>query len=197
MADAGDGKQQISRRRFLRRTLLGGVALAFGGVVLRHVTGYRLEPDAAARLRVLSPKELLVLAAVCRRILAPDEAGAPSSDELGVPYTLDAYLVGLDRELVSDLRALLHVVEHSPVMWTLRPSRFTRLDGAAQDAVLDDWATSRLEFRRQGFMALKSLAMLGYYGDARTFAVLGYTGPLLEQNAPRPSPSPSAQGRAK
>jgi hypothetical protein len=32
---------------------------------------------------------------------------------------------------------------------------------------------------RAGFQAMKSLVMMGYYRDARTFSILGYGGPFL------------------
>lgn len=167
---------RISRRQFLRRTLLGGLLLGAGAVVGRHLSGYHLDPALASRLRVLSPKEYLVLMAVCRRILAPDEAGAPTPDEVGVGLNVDRYLGELDPSLVTQLRALLHLVEHGSSL----SGRFTRLGPEAQDAVLAAWESSRLDVRRQGFQALKTLAVLGYYDDPRTFALLGYPGPLLQ-----------------
>jgi hypothetical protein len=166
--------EPISRRRFLRRTLLGAALLAVGGTALRHLSGYRLDERLARRLRVLSPKEAIVLGAACRRLLAADEAGAPSPDALGVVEAIDGYLAGLPPALAGDVRALIQLLEHSPFLFDLRASRFTHLDDAGQDAVLAAWAGSRLELRRQGFAALKSLAALGYYGDARTFAILDY-----------------------
>jgi hypothetical protein len=150
-------------------------------VVARHATGYALDETVRARLRVLTPKEYLVLGALCRRLLAADEGGAPSPDEVGTALAIDAYLERLDPSLVGDLRSLLHVVEHGAFLSALRPSRFTRLGPAHQDAVLAAWESSRLDFRRQGFQALKALAMIGYYDDARTWPILGYPGPLLEQ----------------
>jgi hypothetical protein len=165
----------LSRRRFLGRTLVGGALLAAGGAIgSRHVGGYVLDGAIAARLRVLSPKEYLVLAAACRRQLAPDERGAPSPDEIGAPLVIDGYLAGLPADLVSDVRALLHLLEHWGV-WT----RFTRMGAATQDEVLAGWESSRLDVRRRGFRALKSLALLGYYDDPRTFAILDYSGPML------------------
>lgn len=169
----------IGRRSFLRRTLGGAALLLLGGTALRHLGGYQLDDETASRLRVLSPKEALVLGAVARRVLAPDPQGAPSPDEIGVVAAVDEYLRGLPAAAVSDVRALLQLVEHSPFLFTLRASRFTRLDAAGQDAVLADWEASRVEVRRRGFVALKTLCVLGFYGDPRTFSVLGYPGPAL------------------
>ena len=169
----------IGRRTFLRRTIAGAALLTLGGTALRHLSGYRLDETMARRLRVLSAKEAIVLAAVARRVLAPDGPGAPSPEEIGVVPAVDEYLRSMPDEAVSDVRALLQLVEHSPFLFTLRPSRFTRLDAPAQDAVLADWESSRLDVRRRGFSALKTLCVLGYYGDPRTFSILGYPGPTL------------------
>jgi hypothetical protein len=173
------GSERITRRRFLRRTLLGAALLTVGGTTLRHLSGYSLDAATAGKLRALSPKEYLVLAAVCRRILAPDEKGAISCDEVGTALAVDAYLAAMPDYITSDVRALLHLLEHTPFLWSGRPSRFTHLDAAAQDAVLAGWESSRLDVRRRGFVALKSLAMIGYYGDPRAYAVLDYTGPMI------------------
>ena len=170
--------QPISRRRFLRRTIAGAALIAVGGTLARNLSGYPAA-DAPAGLRALSAKEAIVLGAIARRMVAPDERGAPSTDEMDAVRAADEYVAGLPEDLSSDLKALLHLVEHAPIVLSLRPSRFTRLDAAAQDAVLDGWATSRLAVRRQGFTALKSLVMLAYYGDPRSFSIPGWPGPLL------------------
>jgi hypothetical protein len=177
--DPPNGPPSRSRRRFLKRTLLGGALLAVGGTALRHLTGYTLDEATARRLTLLSPKEYLILSAICRRLLAPDERGAPSPDELEVALTIDRYLAGLPPELASDVRSLLHLLEHTPLFFHLLPSRFTHLAPERQDAVLAGWETSLITLKRQGFQALKSLAMIGYYGDPRSFAVLDFTGPML------------------
>ncbi len=168
----------INRRRFLRRTIAGAALLAVGATVGKHLTGYALDGAIAARLRTLSPKEYLILAAACRRLLAADEPGAPSPDEVGAALVIDGYLAGLPDEIVSDVKALLHLIEHTPFLFHGKPSRFTRLDAGGQDAVLRGYAESRLDVKRRGFQALKSLAVLGYWGDPRTFALIGYPGPM-------------------
>jgi hypothetical protein len=168
----------ISRRRFLRTSLLGGALLGVAAVVGRNVSGYRLDPEIAARLRALTPKEYLVLMAAARRILAPDGADAPPVDDR-VGLFVDGYLAGLDADLRGDVRALLSLVEHGSGPFRLRVSRFTHMRAAEQDAALADWQASRLAVRRRGFQALRTLAFLGYYRDDRTWALLGYAGPLL------------------
>jgi hypothetical protein len=129
--------------------------------------------------RALSAKELVVFSAAARRILAPDGPGAPSPDELEVALFVDGYLAQLDEPLRADVRALLHLFEHTASVTT----RFTQLSATAQDRVLAGWQASRLAVRRQGLQALRTLAFLGYYRDARTWPMLGYTGPMLPKKS--------------
>ena len=174
--------ERISRRRFLRRTIAGAALLAAGGTLARNVTGYHLDEEDARSLQLLSPKEAIVLSAIFSRMLAPAPEAATVPD-LPDPFSCvrfaDGYLARLPPHLSSDVRALIQLVEHSPFLFSLSPSRFTRLSPTHQDAILDGWATSRLTVRRQGFVALKSLAMMAFYGDPRTFAIPGFPGPML------------------
>jgi hypothetical protein len=157
-----------SRRRFLRTSLLAVAALGVAGVVGRHVGGYPLDENLRRRLKVLSPKEYLILAAVARRVLV----GGPSPDELEVALHADAYLDHVPEALTADVRALLQLFEHAHL------TRFTRMAAEAQDEVLRAWQQSALSLKRQGFQALRTLCFMGYYRDARTWPMLGYTGPM-------------------
>jgi hypothetical protein len=174
----------ISRRRFLRNTLLGGALLGTAAVVGRHLSGYHLDEETAKRLRALSPKEYLVLQAIVRRLVAPDAADAPSPDALGAALFVDGYLTKLDEGTRSDVRALLHLFEHGSGPFRFGLTRFTHMSPDEQDATLTDWETSRLTVRRRGFQALKTLAMLGYWRADATWPLIGYTGPMLPTRAP-------------
>jgi hypothetical protein len=173
----------ISRRTFLRAGLIGGALLGSAAIVGRQLSGYTVDPSVATRLRVLSPKELFVMQAVARRLVAPDEAGAsaglPSADEAEVALFVDGYLARVPAAIADDVRALLQLVEHGSGLFRLRAARFTRMSAAEQDATLRDWEHSRLAVRRQGFQALRTLAFFGYYRDPRTWGLCGYTGPTL------------------
>lgn len=148
-------------------------------MVGRHLSGYHLPEAERARLRVLSPKEYLVLQAVARRILRADGSDAPSPDELEVARFADGYLAGLPAPLASDVKSLLQLFEHGSWVFRLRGSRFTRMTPEEQDATLEDWAESGLAVRRQGFQALRTLCFLGYYRHDRTWPLLAYSGPLV------------------
>jgi hypothetical protein len=174
----------ISRRRFLRTSLWGGALLGSAALVGRHLSGYHLDPAVAAQLRALSPKELLIFSAVARRMLAPDARGAPSADEVQAALFVDGYLTKLDEGSRADVRALLHLVEHGSGLFRVTFSRFTHMSAEQQDATLADWEKSRMALRRRGFQALKTMAMLGYWRDDRTWPLIGYTGPMLPRRGP-------------
>src|SRR2546430_2411801 len=98
-----------TRRRFLRAGIIGGVLLGGAAVVGRSLSGYHVDAEVARRLRVLSPKEYLVMQAVARRVLAADAADAPTADQVQVALAVDAYLAKLPPEVVRDVRALLQL----------------------------------------------------------------------------------------
>lgn len=127
---------------------------------------------------VLSSSESQTLRAVSLRILdgaVPDPAGDGGA---AICRFVDRYLLELPRPLQRDVRALLHLVELFPLL-SLRMARFSHLRGDEQDAMLADWQDSRIGLFRQGFQALKSLCCLAHYQDARSFAAIGYPGPLV------------------
>jgi hypothetical protein len=163
----------ISRRRFLRTSLLGAAVLGLAGVVGRHLSGYSLDESVKKRLRVLGAKEFLVLSAIARRVLAGD---GPGADEVEAALHADAYLREVPEALVSDVRSLLQLFEHA----SSATSRFTHLSPAQQDDVLRAWQSSRLALKRQGFQALRTLCFMGYYRDPRTWPMLGYSGPMKQ-----------------
>lgn len=172
----------ISRRRFLRAGLVGGVLLGGAALVGRQLTGYHVDAATARRLRALSPKEYLIVQAVARRVLAPDGDDAPSADTVEVALGVDTYLAKLPPYVQRDVSALLQLVEHGSALFRLRATRFTRMGAAEQDATLADWEHSSLTVRRQGFQALRTLAFLGYWRDDRTWPLIGYSGPMLPQH---------------
>ncbi len=156
--------KRISRRRAL--AVAGGVLLAAGGAAaVVRTRGYDLPADRAAKLQAFSPWHFVVMAAVARRIAAPDDdASAPSTDDVDVAGFLDGYVAHMAEPLRRDLLRLLGFVEHVAPLMTKqvsRLSRFTRLSGADQDRVLSWLETNDRDLLRGGFDALKSLVFMG------------------------------------
>ena len=152
--------------------------MASGAVLLVRTRSY---PTAPAALQILAAWQYVVVRDVARRIVQPDvPLGVPTSDEVGVADYVDAYLVDMRPALRRDFLRLLMVVEHLAPALAGHASRFTSLSPAEQDDVLARLEASSVDQLRAGFQALKSVVMLGYYRDPRTFAVLGYRGPLVD-----------------
>jgi hypothetical protein len=132
---------------------------------------------------VLSLKALGVFAAFCDRVCPQPSSSQPGPRVVHVAERLDRELTFHTPAMQSDVQALLLVVEHGGV---LRGSatRFTRLDGPAQDAALSAMATSGVEVERQAFANLKLMALFFYYCDERTWAGVHYDGPFQPRKAP-------------
>lgn len=170
----------ISRRGLLRAGLGGTLILGGAAVIGRSFSGYRLDDGKAKQLRALSPKEYLVLQAVARRVCASDDAAAPTADTVDAALAADAYVAKLPEPIQEEVRALLQLVEHGSSL----AGRFTRLTDAQKDAALRGWQTSSLTLRRRGFQALKTLALVGYWRDDRSWPLIGYSGPMLPRREP-------------
>lgn len=173
----------MRRRRFLAWSVGSGLALA--GLGLWSRSGPGPGPEAAAALGSLggepggcfSSRQLAVLQAAALRILDGAEP-APSADgAVAQCRFIDRYVAGLAAPLQDDLRAVLTLLEYAPVVGYA--ARFTRLSDAQKDAVLRRFESSQVTTLRQAFMALKSLCCLAHYQDERSFAALGYSGPLV------------------
>lgn len=178
---AGPAPRSPSRRRFLRLGIGGAAALGLGGLFAWHTSGYELAPVDAARLTALSPKEYLVMDAVAARMLRADGPGWPGTREVGVALAIDRMVARLDEANRTDLQRLIHLLEHGLPLRTGRLSRFTRLSGDDQDAVLASMESSSIGLLRGAFEGLKSLCVLAYFRDERTWAPIGYDGPLVDR----------------
>jgi Gluconate 2-dehydrogenase subunit 3 len=172
----------LTRRRWLRSLLVGGsISLAAGAVALVRMTGYAVDPWARARLRVLAPWQYLVVRAAADRIVAPDRSeGVPTASALGVAEFIDGYLIDMSPSVRGDLFQFLRYLEQLAPLGYGFLHRFTALSEPDQDKVLSELESSRIDPIRAGFQAMKSLAMLGYYRDPRTFGILGYKGPFID-----------------
>ena len=171
------------RRRFLKVGIVGSIALGAGGLLAWQTSGYEV-PDAIARaLTCLSPKEYRIVEAVAERIVRSDDPAFPPARELGVAARIDALIAALHPADRRELRGLLHLVEHGLGPWNGAASRFTRMGGAEQDAVLEAMGTGSSGLLRAGFEGLKSLVALAYFADERAWAAIGYDGPLVGRRA--------------
>jgi hypothetical protein len=166
-----------SRRGFLR---LAGASAAWAGLArLRPLAPLGLAGCAAPGERFFAPQETEILAQVVERMVESGAPGAPRVRETPTLDTIDALCRSLDPELTGPLPALLRLVEYGPLLFELRPARFTALDATRQAAHLGGWMQSRFHWRRLAFQALRNLAFLGYYSQDESWPAIGYAGPLV------------------
>lgn len=181
MRERAPGK--LSRRRILVGATAILVLCAAGAAAVRS-RGYRIAPGR--RLVSVSASQFVILEHLSRRVVAPDRTGTPaipSADDLDVAGFADAWLARMDPRVRRDLGRFLAYVEHiAPIALGLG-SRFTRLAPAEQDRVLASLEASPSDLLRAGFDGVRSLVFMGYYRDARTWAILGYDGPLVGRPA--------------
>lgn len=172
----------MSRRGFLARSAWVGAALGLGGLACQGgEAGYTALLPEGERPTQLAPREYAVLRAAADRIV-PAASGQPGALALGVPARIDRELAFHGLPLRDDMTAALQLVEWWPLIG--RGSRFTRLDGAAQDAVLASLAASRLAACRTAFQGIKFVTVFFAYTQEPTWPAIGYDGPWVARNRP-------------
>jgi hypothetical protein len=178
------GRGGTARRRWLRGALAVSALGAMGGLLALIRTEYEFDPSlpAGPALRALHPGQYLFVRAVARRIVAPDRPADTSiltPDEAKVAEFVDSYVAAMPPSLRRDVLRLLWFVEQVAPFGSGFARRFTSLSAEQQDTVLAAVCESRIPDLRAGFEAMKSLVMMGYYRDPRTWRILGYEGPFV------------------
>lgn len=164
----------MNRRTFIRRGIFGGLLLAVGGSV-----GLAVWPtDRMARprrpLRALDERQFSILATVAGRMVQ-----APGADPVEIAHRVDAQMATAYPEVRADFGKLLLLLENALAGLILdgRLKPFTRLSPAAQDDVLQSWASSHLAVRRTGYAALRKLTQAVFYAGPEAWPEVGYPGP--------------------
>ncbi|MDD5545015.1 MAG: gluconate 2-dehydrogenase subunit 3 family protein [Acidobacteriia bacterium] len=173
---------KVSRRLFLKRTAWGVVWLG----VSKHLLATSPLSGAARAIptttntagRLLSSSQMATLQSLCDRLL-PSDGALPAASSLNVAGKLDQFLTTIDPPVAAQIAQLLDLFEFSPMIFDFKWGRFSSLSPGEQDEILNSWATSRLEFRRTGFVALKKLSMAVYYSQEAAWKAIGYDGPLV------------------
>ncbi len=165
-----------TRRGFLR---LAGATAAFASLAELRA----LPAVAASGERFFGPGETEILTRIAERICDTGDPAAPPLRETGTIACIDVFCRGLDPALTAQLPMALRLFEWAPFLfdWTFTP--FTRMSDAERDASLRAWMTSRLAIRRQAFLAVRNLCLLGFYSQPEAWRLIGYKGPLLAVGA--------------
>jgi hypothetical protein len=181
---------QPSRRKFLKRGLVGGGLLVLAGSAPFAFRTTALGRPPRRALRLLTVQEHAVLAAVAARMVPGDGAGPasgwPSAEAVDCAGKIDALLATVHPDVGGEFRRLLRLFE-SGFLGTFvagSPRPFTRAAPAEQDARIEAWRRSRLALLRSGYQALKRLAHAAYYSSPEVYARVGYAGPPVVPQVP-------------
>ena len=171
----------IPRRGFLKKGLFGGALLLVGGGAGLALRSTRLGQPARAPLKLLSPQEHAVLAAIAARVVPGDAAPAtwPTAQAVDCAGKIDSLLAQAHPAVGEDFRRLLVLFESglSGLFIHGSPTPFTQLAPANQDARLEAWRRSRLMLLRSGYQALVRLVHATYYSGPEVYPLVGYPGP--------------------
>jgi hypothetical protein len=164
----------MNRRTFIRRGLLGGLLLAFGGSI--GLVAWPSDQRVRARrpLRALDERQFAILAAIAARTVT-----APSADPVTIAERVDAQMALAPAEVRADFGKLLLLFDNALAGFVLdgRARPFTRLSADAQDRALAHWRDSRLVVRRSGYGVLRKLTQAAHYAAPEAWADVGYPGP--------------------
>lgn len=175
----------MKRRSFL----LGSIAMSGAAIsAVVRVVWYDRSDRRIASMRALSAWEVAVVDALAERICAADvpydSPGAPPRPrECEVVEFVDAFIAESEPAIARDLHSALGAIEHAFPVMIGSASRFSTLSPERQDRVLSAMEASSVELVRGCFAGVKSLVMMGYYRDPRTWGVLGYDGPMVARPA--------------
>ena len=173
-----------SRRRLLKRSVVGATLLAIAGSVPLALRRTRLRELPAQRpLRFFTPAEYSIWAAVADRVLAEEKpSGGPTPAQIDVAARADAFLAPLPENDRKDLKQLLALFDNAlfSALQGGPPRPFTTMSPEQQDAHLRRWQTSRLALQRTGYQAMKRLCCALFFSAPETYASVGYPGPPYE-----------------
>jgi hypothetical protein len=186
------------RRSFLKKGILGAALLFVGGAVPIALRGGIDRARARGALRLFTPREYAIFAAIAARIVPGDAAAAagiagaapatvwPSAQALDCAGKADALMALAHPSVGAELRQLLHLFESGlgGVFTNLQVTPFTRLPPDEMDARLNAWRSSRVGLLRSGYQALKRLAQATYYSSPQVYPLVGYPGPPVVPQVP-------------
>ena len=173
----------MQRRSLIKRGLFGGALLFVGSAVGVGIIPGDVSVKPSGALFAISAKAFPVLAAVAARVLA-----GTTASPVDVAMKVDGALRYASPEAQKDLSSALLLLENALTGLLLRgrPTPFTELDEAGQDAALHAWRDSRLTVLRGGYHALRKLCLAAHYATPAGWPDTGYPGPSI----PKPDPAP-------
>jgi hypothetical protein len=164
------------RRLFLKQTLFTSALLVLGGGGAWLATEPAYQPPTVP-LKALNGKEFGILSAWLDRLI-PQGSGQAGAVALGIPAKFDTEISNWSEQHQSDFKQLLMLFEDFGLLVAGFPGRFTRMDANKQDRYLENWMTSQVQVKKEGFMVVKLIGQFLYYCQDETWPMTGYPGPF-------------------
>jgi hypothetical protein len=133
--------------------------------------------EGPGSLKALNAKECAVLSAGLDRLI-PQGAGQPGAVKLGIAAKFDLEVSTWAEQHQSDFKQLLGLFEDFGLAMSGFPGRFTRMAVDKQDRYLENWMTSQVQVKKEGFMVVKLIGQFLYYCQDETWPMTGYPGPF-------------------
>lgn len=164
----------FQRRDFLKKSLLGSLLLGSAGL-LANCRRRVAEAPRPEGVSIFNVTEFRTLSKFCQAVL-PD-AQSPAGQ--AVPYRIDreiSYWQGKNR---AQVKSLLALIEQGTKYFFYSWHSFSELPTQEQQDYLHGWESSRFNFRRQAFQALRMMAFFFFYSQDATWKAIGYDGPWI------------------
>lgn len=162
----------VTRRGFLKRTAGGALALGAASLLPSGCAKY---PPAPEGMRVFNAKEHAVINAATV-IYAGEDFSKRGIDAAAF---FDGSVTRLPGWAQKQIKQALALFEHGPLIFSLKPKRFTQLSHADQVAYVDGWAESGLGFRRTVHWAMRQICLSSIYLQAPSWQGIHYAGPWI------------------
>lgn len=164
------------RRRFLRQTVYGVVALGAGSVLPGcGDSSDNVPSEVRQQLSFATAGEFLVLQATAETFIDLPANGGPLASS-AVALRMDRYLAGADPEVQDQFHQLLTVFNSgiAAFLFDLRTSSFLGMSPEDRTSYVQDWMESPIAFRRTAFQALKRVSMSCYYSHPASWPAIGF-----------------------
>jgi hypothetical protein len=181
------GLEPLSRRGFLRGSVLAGAALSAG---CARLLGRREAPEAL-EYEHLQPSEVRTLRRLTEVLIPPSEGLPSSTEEVPTVGNIDSMAGRMPPQTRELFGLALWVFERRPMV-SFSFSRFSNLGD--EEALEYIRSMQQASFFERGLTTtLKTVVTLNYWRDERTWPALDYWGPVTEKwgvtrlgNAPLP-----------
>lgn len=174
----------ISRRNVLIGGGLGVALLAAGGWLATRLTDGTARPLFAGKRLDAAPQQMLArVADSVLEALLPEDAGQRGETLNWIVANIDQAIDGMPQALRDETLQLLSMLSSAPTRWLLigQWQSWGAVERAALQSRLQALRGSSHALKRTVFIALHDLVCSGYYGDRRSWAAIGYPGPVINR----------------